>query len=312
MRTQTNPLWRSMLAALGVLMIWAVGVRAADPAPLLLWPERDAGKQPTDDGAVPSITPWLPDARGATGTGVVICPGGGYEFLSVDAEGRQVAQWLNRFGVAGFVLRYRHHGVGFEHPAPMQDVQRAMQMVRSRAKEWHLAPDRIGVLGFSAGGHLASTAGTHVLAARPDAANPIERVTSRPDFMVLIYPVISMAEPLTHAGSRKNLLGADPDPKLVELMSNERQVTAQTPPTFLIHTTEDNAVPVENSVEFYLALRRAKVPAEMHIFQIGWHGFAMGKPGLTASFWPDLCERWMSRRGLMRKSQLPPPDDGGL
>lgn len=269
----------------------------AGPTPLLLRTSKPAATQPAD--SEPTLTPWLPDAAKATGTAIVICPGGGYGGLAMDHEGRQVAEWLNGVGVAAFVLKYRHQGTGFGHPAPMQDVQRAIQTVRSRAREWNIRPDRIGVLGFSAGGHLASTAGTHFIAGRPDAEDVVERVSSRPDFMVLIYPVISMVEPYAHRGSRKNLLGPKPAPELVEAMSSERQVTAETPPAFLVHTNEDAGVPSENSIAFYLALRKAKVPAEMHIFEKGKHGFGLGKPGMPAAKWPKLCETWMRERGWL-------------
>jgi len=269
----------------------------------LLWPEGAPGAKGTEDGDKPSLTIYLPPKEKATGAAVVICPGGGYGFLAMDHEGHQVAQWLNSLGGAGFILKYRHRnsGAGYGHPAPLNDAQRAVSMVRSRAKEWNVNPDRIGILGFSAGGHLASTAGTHFHKGKPDAKDSVDRVSCRPDFMVLIYPVISLVEWCTHSGSRRNLLGDNPDEKLVENLSNERQVTPETPPTFLVHTYEDTGVPAENSIYFYLALRKAKVPAEMHLYQKGQHGFGLGQNHGAVSSWPLRCADWMRGLGLLDK-----------
>jgi len=274
---------------------------AAEPKIELLWPDgAPLAKGNTDDDK-PSLTIYLPPKDKATGAAVVICPGGGYGNLAMDHEGHQVAQWLNSFGVGGFILKYRHRKAGYGHPVPLLDAQRAIRTVRARAKEWGIQPDRIGILGFSAGGHLASTAGTHFDKGDPDAKDPIDRVNCRPNFMVLVYPVISFVEPFTHKGSLKNLLGEDPDPKLVEGLSNEKQVTPDTPPTFLVHTSGDTGVPAENSVAFYLALRKAKVPAEMHIFAKGEHGFGLGKKGNAVAVWPSLCVEWMRGLGVLNR-----------
>jgi len=269
----------------------------------LLWPKGAPGAKGAKDGDKPSLTIYLPPKQKATGTAVVICPGGGYGHLAIDHEGHQIARWLNSFGVAGFILKYRHRnsGAGYGHPAPLQDAQRAVSMVRSRAEEWNTNPNQIGILGFSAGGHLASTAGTHFHKGKADAKDPIDRASCRPDFMVLIYPVISLIEWCAHSGSRRNLLGNKPDEKLVENLSNERQVTPETPPTFLVHTYEDKGVPAENSIFFYLALRKAKVPAEMHLYQKGPHGFGLGQKHGPVSSWPLRCEDWMRGLGLMDK-----------
>jgi acetyl esterase/lipase len=269
----------------------------------LLWPTGAPGARGTEDGDKPTLTIYLPPNEKATGTAVVICPGGGYGHLAMDHEGHQVARWLNSFGVAGFILKYRHRnsGAGYGHPAPLQDAQRAVSMVRSRAEQWNIDPNRIGILGFSAGGHLASTAGTHFHKGSTDAKDPIDRVSCRPDFMVLIYPVISLLEWCAHSGSRRNLLGENPDEKLVENLSNEKQVTSETPPTFLVHTDEDNGVPAENSIYFYLALRKAKVPAEMHIYRKGRHGFGLGQKHGPVSSWPLRCADWMRGLGLLNK-----------
>lgn len=268
-----------------------------------LWPNGAPLAKGDADGDIPSLTVYLASPEKATGAAIVICPGGGYGALAMDHEGHQIAQWLNSLGVSGFIVKYRHRnsGEGYGHPAPLLDAQRAIRIVRSRSKQWGTDPNRIGILGFSAGGHLASTAGTHFDAGKPDAKDPIDRVSCRPDFMVLIYPVISLTESWTHNGSKQNLLWPNPDPNLVEYLSNEKQVTSQTPPTFLIHTDEDKAVPVENSIYFYLALRKAGVPSEMHIYLKGQHGFGLGKEGVAVADWPKRCAEWMQTRGLLQK-----------
>ncbi len=270
-----------------------------------LWSDDAPGAKGSEDGDRPTLTIYLPAKEKATGAAVVICPGGGYGHLAMDHEGHQIAQWLNSFGVAGFILQYRHRnsGAGYGHPAPLQDAQRAIRIVRTRANEWNVDPDRIGILGFSAGGHLASCAGTHFQNRYSDARDSIDKVSCRPDFMVLIYPVISFTEWCTHKGSRRNLLGNDPAKELVENLSNERQVTPNTPPTFLIHGNDDKGVPPENSILFYLALRKAKVPAEMHIYESGRHGFGLGKDYGAVSSWPVRCADWMRGRGLLDKKK---------
>jgi acetyl esterase/lipase len=268
-----------------------------------LWADGAPGAKGTEQGDKPTLTIYLPEKEKATGTAVVICPGGGYGHLAVDHEGHQVAQWLNSFGVAGFILKYRHRnsGAGYDHPAPLQDAQRAIRTVRARAKEWNLDPDKIGILGFSAGGHLASSAATHFRNRYSDVKDSIDRVSCRPDFVILIYPVISFTEWFTHKGSRRNLLGKNPPDDLVESLSNEKQVTPQTPPAFLVHGNNDTGVPPENSIFFYLAMRKAKVPAEMHIYENGKHGFGLGKKHGPVSSWPLRCQKWMKARGLLDK-----------
>ncbi len=290
-----------------VLAGWLAGasfLAAAPLEPVLLWPDGAPEARGTTDEDKPAITPYLPTAGQATGAAVVICPGGGYVRRAEDHEGRQVAEWLNSFGVAAFVLRYRvgqPDGSGYRHPVPLMDAQRAIRTVRARAREWGLDPERIGILGFSAGGHLASTAGTHFTHGRTDADDPVERASSRPSFMILVYPVISLRTRHVHRGSRQALLGPDPDPALVESLSNETQVTTLTPPTFLVHTNEDTSVPSENTVRFYLALREAGVPAEMHVYERGRHGLglAQGEAGLGS--WPERCKVWLQVRGLLDK-----------
>ena len=269
----------------------------------LLWADGAPGAKGTEDGDKPMLTIYLPPEDKATGAAVVICPGGGYGHLAMDHEGHQIAQWLNSFGVAGFILKYRHRnsGAGYGHPAPLQDAQRAVRIVRSLAGQWNVNPDRIGILGFSAGGHLASSAGTHFQNRYNEPKDSIDNVSCRPDFMILIYPVISFTEWCTHKGSMRNLLGDNPEKELVENLSNEKQVTPQTPPTFLVHGNDDKGVPPENSIYFYLALRKAKVPAEMHIYENGRHGFGLGQNHGAVSSWPVRCVDWMKGRGLLDK-----------
>lgn len=272
----------------------------ASPQEILLWENGAPGALGQADTDKPTITAYRAP-RGSTGTAIIVAPGGGYGALAMEHEGKQWAYWYNAMGVTAFVLKYRL-GPRYHHPIELGDAQRAIRTVRARAAEFAILPDRIGMMGFSAGGHLTSTAGTHFDAGKPDAADPIERAGSRPDFLILGYPVISFDPAITHAGSLKNLLGDNPDPKLVENLSNELQVTAQTPPTFIFHTTNDNGVPVENSVRFYLALRKAKVPVEMHLFENGPHGVGMALSDPALSAWPGLLMNWLRARGLLTKA----------
>jgi acetyl esterase/lipase len=266
----------------------------------LLWPDGAPGAKGTEQVDKPSLTMHLPPAGKATGAAVVICPGGGYAHLAFDYEGEDCARWLAQRGVAGFVLRYRL-APRYRNPAPMLDVQRAIRTVRARGKEWGVDPHKIGVWGFSAGGHLASTAATHFDDGKPDAADPIDRVSCRPDVAILCYPVITFLPPYAHMGSRNSLLGKDADEKLVESFCNDKQVTPQTPPTFLFHTSADTAVPPENSVLFYMALRKAKVPAEMHIYEHGRHGVGLAPKDPVLSSWPSRLEDWLKGLGFIAK-----------
>ena len=306
-RKEMNRCLRTALIGLVVVMASSVTVATA-AAPdsrevVLLWPDGAPGARGSDDGDKPSLTLYLPAKDKANGAAVVICPGGGYGHLAMDHEGHQIAQWLNSLGVAGFILKYRHSrsGAGYGHPAPLQDAQRAIRMVRRRAEQWNVDSSRIGIIGFSAGGHLASSAGTHFNTRYGEARDAIDELSCRPDFMILGYPVISFTEWYTHKGSRKNLLGEKLDPQLVEHFSNEKQVTPETPPTFLVHADDDKGVPVENSISFYLALRKAKVPAEMHIYEKGGHGFGPGTGKGACSSWMTRCADWMKGRGLLEK-----------
>lgn len=273
--------------------------------PIPLWPQGAPMAQGSEPIDVPSITPYLPATPAPTGTGVIICPGGSYARLAMDHEGRQVADYFNHLGITAFVLVYRL-GPKYHHPVELTDAQRAIRLVRTFAPQLELRADRIGLMGFSAGGHLASTAGTHSDPGRAEAPDPIDRASSRPDFLVLGYPVITMTEAFVHAASRRNLLGETPDPALLDLLSNDKQVTAQTPPTFLFHTDEDKGVPVENSVAFYLALRRAGVPAELHVYQRGGHGVGLAKKDPVVSSWPDRLTGWLQVRGLLPGGEMTP------
>ena len=287
------------MIGLVLMLISGTGALTAEPKVELLWPNGAPGALGDEAKDKPTVTIYLPDTDKANGAAVVIFPGGGYGGVAIDHEGHAIAQWLNGFGVAGFIVDYRHRRKGYGHPAPLDDAQRAIRTVRARAAEFKIDPQRIGILGFSAGGHLTSTAGTHFDAGKPDASDPIDRASCRPDFMVLCYAVIAFDEPYTHRGSQANLLGKDAPPELVRQFSNEKQVTPQTPPTFLWHTDEDKGVPSENSVMFYLALRKAGVPAEMHIYQNGRHGLGLAAATPGAADWPKACQQWMQNRGLL-------------
>ena len=263
---------------------------------VLLWPNGAPGAQGDEDMDKPSLTIYLPKGENATKTGVVVAPGGGYQHLAMEKEGEQYALWLNRHGVAAFVLKYRL-GPKYHYPVELEDAQRAIRMVRANAAEYGVDPDRIGMWGSSAGGHLTATAGTKYDAGNPQATDPVDRVSSRPEFLILAYPVITFEAPYAHTGSRKYLLGDDPDPALVASLSAETQVTGDTPPTFLFATTDDRTVPVMNSVMFYEALVKAGVPVEMHLFQHGAHGAGLAATNPQLSVWPDLLIKWMRERG---------------
>ena len=235
---------------------------------------------------------WVRPTVASTQSAMVVCPGGGYGHLAAH-EGVPVAERLAEAGISGFVLRYRHSGGGFQHPIPLRDVSRAIRLIRARASEFAIDPNRVGVLGFSAGGHLAATVSTQFDAGRAGDADPIERFSSRPDVAVLLYPVITLVGPHTHVGSRQNLLGADFSESLHEQMSADRNVTAQTPPTFMFHTVADQAVPVENCLLHAAALRRASVPFEMHLFETGRHGVGLAAGDPVLSVWPSLLVAWL-------------------
>ncbi len=247
----------------------------------------------------PEITVYMPSKRNATGQAVIICPGGGYVNLAISWEGSDVAKLLNSKGITAIVLKYRLPNSKSNivpHLSPLLDAKRAIKMVRYYAAKWNINKNRVGIMGFSAGGHLASTLGTRFDTGDATALDSIEQLSSRPDFMVLVYPVITMSKPLMHVGSKLNLIGDKPTEELAELFSSELQVTKQTPPTFIVHAEDDKTVPVENSLLFFQALKDKNVPAEMHIYPVGGHGFglALGKGYLET--WTDRCVDWL--RGL--------------
>jgi acetyl esterase/lipase len=266
-----------------------------------LWPEGAPGALGKEDKDIPTLTPYWPDPGKATGAAIVICPGGGYGGLAPH-EGVQYARFLNEYGIAGFVLKYRLGPAGYRHPAMLQDAARAVRTVRARAGEWKLDPKRVGIMGSSAGGHLASTLLTHFDAGKPDAADPIEQQSSRPDLGILCYAVISMGD-IGHLGSRNNLLGKDPSPELIRELSNELHVTKDTPPCFIWHTYEDRGVRLENSLQFAEAMQRAGVPFDLHVYQKGPHGIGLGTPQWNPEKrhpWTRDCIFWLQVQGFAK------------
>jgi acetyl esterase/lipase len=295
-----------LAAALAVFVSNVAAQTPAPPGPILqepqtipLWPDGAPGAVGKAAEDTPTLTIYMPPNTTGPMTAVIVAPGGGYRNLSMNKEGRAPANYFNTLGVAAFVLKYRL-GPTYRHPIEIGDMQRAIRLVRSKAAEWHLDPARIGVMGFSAGGHLASTASTHFDKGNASAADPIDRASSRPDFAILGYPVITFSEAWTHQGSKTFLLGDKPDPALVRNLSTETQVTAETPPTFLFHTNADTSVPVENSIYYFLALRKAGVPAEMHIFKDGPHGVGMPMQDAALSEWPKVLANWLRASGFLR------------
>lgn len=243
----------------------------------------------------PTIEVYLPAASNATGAAVLIFPGGGYGILAYDWEGTDIAKFLNGKGIAGIVVKYRlpsSKSQTDKHMVPLMDAQRALRLVRSRAEEWHIDPHKIGIIGFSAGGHLASTLGTHFEEEVYAPMDEVDRESARPDFMALGYPVISFGA-MTHGGSKTNLIGDNPDPALVDYFSNEKRVTENTPPTFLFHATDDAGVPVENSLLFYTALKEKGVPATMHIYPKGGHGFSLALQDPHLRGWTERMYEWI-------------------
>jgi acetyl esterase/lipase len=245
----------------------------------------------------PTVEVFLPLKRYATGQAVVICPGGGYHGLAYNWEGREIAKWYNTKGIAAIVLKYRlpnSRSIKISHGAPLQDAQRAIRLVRSNAENWSVNPDKIGIMGFSAGGHLASTLGTHFDKPNNFKEEAIDKISARPNFMVLLYPVVTMKSDYTHNGSKKALLGQNPSEELISEFSNELQVKENTPPTFIVHAQDDKAVPVENSLQLYKALKDASIPTEMHLYPHGGHGFslAIGKGQLEN--WPERLSEWLN------------------
>ncbi|WP_420385285.1 alpha/beta hydrolase [Roseivirga sp.] len=305
---------RILLLSLALMSVLFNGLQSQTKIPV--WPDEipnriESGEKETQTNndilwimkiQEPELEIYLPPNRKNNGSAVMILPGGGYAGLAYDWEGTDVAKWLNSIGVAAFVLKYRvplSESVENKEWVPLQDAQRALRTIRSRAEEFNIDPAKIGVMGFSAGGHLASTLGTHYNQKIPFMNDAIEQVSARPDFLMLIYPVISMQPDLTHQGSRNNLIGEGADQMLTDLFSNEKQVDAFTPPTFLLHAIDDDVVKVENSLAFYSTLKEHKVPVEMHVFPSGGHGFGLGTGNPSLQQWPGLMAQWLS--GLWNK-----------
>jgi acetyl esterase/lipase len=299
-------------AAIAAAPVAPVAVTGA-PVVIALWPEGVPLRQPgapeehVEDGRVynvnvPTLTKFTPPPGTANGLAAIVCPGGGYARLAVDKEGSEMQRWLNGVGVTVFILKYRV--APYQHPAPLLDVLRAVRLVRAHAAEWGVDPHRIGVFGSSAGGHLAASAATLYNAPEGRTGAALDKVSARPDFIVLTYPVISMRPPFAHGGSRTNLIGAHPSEELINGLSVERHVTSETPPVFIAHTQEDQSVPVENSLLFYQSLRAAGVPVEMHLYEKGPHGFGL-RAGLgPTSEWPRRCEEWMRFHGWLAPSPV--------
>jgi acetyl esterase/lipase len=289
------------IGVMAAFLGWLASAQAQPTNSFPLWPDGAPGALGKEDKDIPTLTPYLPDPAKATGAAIVICPGGGYGGLAPH-EGRDYARFLNEYGVVGFVLKYRLGSSGYRHPAMLQDAARAVRTVRARAGEWNLDPKRVGIMGSSAGGQLASTLLTHFDAGKPDAADPIERQSSRPDLGILCYAVISFGE-FGHRGSMNNLLGKDPSPELVRELSNELQVTEYTPPCFIWHTYEDGGVPVENSLQFAEALRKARVPFDLHVYQKGQHGLGLGTRDWNPEKrhpWTRDCIFWLQVQGFAK------------
>ena len=304
--------WLFLGGFLMTLSIEAAARGAEAPKEALLWPAAHAANQGDEPRTVdspewtervtksPTLTTFLPDTDQRNGTAVVICPGGGYSGLAMQKEGQEVAEWLRSNGIVGVVLRYRCGGGKNQQPVPLDDAKRAIRTVRAKAAELGVDPQKIGILGFSAGGHLASTAATMFEEGKPDAEDAIERQSSRPDFTVLVYPVITLVGEAAHHGSRNNLLGPDATEALAETWSTDRRVTGKTPPTFLVHASDDTGVTVENSLLFYKALVANGVPAELHVYETGGHGFGMFREQRPADKWPEQLYPWLVMHGFAK------------
>jgi acetyl esterase/lipase len=291
---------RSLASAVSTPPAQAAPAAVKPSQTTLLWPKGAPGAMGDTDLDKPSLAIYLP-ASNPTHTGVVVCPGGGYTHLALQKEGTDVAAWFNARGVAAFVLTYRL-APRYGYPAPIDDGMRAIRYVRAHAADYGVDSNHIGMMGFSAGGHLTATVSTHFDSGNPKPADPIDSFSDRPDFSILCYAALSMRDGLSHGGSRRALLGDDNDPKLIDFLSAELQVTSSTPPAFLYHTVTDEAVPVEASVAYYEAMQRAGVPVELHLFQAGPHGTGLGVaypafPELKE--WPTLLENWMRYNGWM-------------
>ncbi|HNZ18646.1 MAG TPA: alpha/beta hydrolase [Candidatus Hydrogenedentes bacterium] len=282
------------------VMLLAVGIQRsafAEPREVIpIWDGAPPEAMGAEDADIPTLGLYPLDTD-TPAPAVLVCPGGGYSGHAMDHEGEQIAQWLNKNGLAAFVLKYRLSP--YRHPVPLNDAKRAMRLIRANATAWNMDPARLGIMGFSAGGHLASTVSTHFDSGNASARDAVERQSSRPDFAILCYPVITFEPPYAHMGSRNNLLGENAPEELVKNLSNHTQVTAQTPPTFLFHTADDPGVPVQNSLLYFGALREHDVPAELHVYEHGRHGVGLAPDMPELATWPGLCITWLRVRGIL-------------
>jgi len=290
---------KQLIALSALLAISSPGF-AQTGTPVPLWPGGAPDALGSADTDIPTLTPYIVESASPTAA-IVVCPGGGYGGLAAH-EGHDYALWLNQHGVSALVLKYRLGSKGYHHPSMLNDAQRAIRTVRANAKKWNIDSSRVGIMGSSAGGHLASTALTHFDSGKADSADPIDRESCRPDFGILCYAVITLGEH-THKGSRNNLLGENPDPGLIDFLSSEKQVTDNTPPCFIWHTWEDTAVDVENSLQFAAALRAHNVPFDLHVYQKGRHGIGLNDkpPFKNAHPWANDLAFWFSERGITQK-----------
>lgn len=290
------------LLALTILYCCPFYACAAEPQTMPLWPGGAPGALGQEDGDIPKVIVYDVESS-QPAPALVILPGGGYGGLAIDHEGHQIARWANEMGMSAFICQYRHRGSGkgYGHPHPLMDAQRAIRMVRANKEKWNIDPKRVGIIGFSAGGHLCSTLLTHFDEGNAAATDSIDRESSRPDFGILCYPVIDFDKSYTHKGSQRNLLGENPSTELFQSLSNSTQVTKHTPPTFMWHTAQDTVVPIENSLRFYSALSSNGVMSELHCFPLGKHGLglAAGKPG--AEQWPTLCRQWLVNQKVLER-----------
>lgn len=299
-----TPRLRRLVRVTAAILLFSSATQTAfaiDPVEVRLWTGDAPGATGQESKDVPTLIVYRPG--GETGESakprgiLVILPGGGYGHLAIDHEGHDIARWANSQGMIGAIVSYRHRNRGYGHPSPMLDAQRAIRLVRSKAEDWNVDATKVGGIGFSAGGHLASTVLTH-FENHPSPADGIDRLSARPDFGIVCYGVIALGEPFTHAGSQRNLLGKDASPELIRSLSNEKQVMKNTPPCFVWHTVEDKVVDVENSLTFYSALAKLNNGSELHVFPDGRHGLGLAREIPGASQWPALCEDWMNRTVL--------------
>jgi acetyl esterase/lipase len=305
-----------VLSLFALLIISPLRSPAAQPAPVIeLWPEgvpdlkadagpeKDLGEGRYTNIHHPTLTVFAPPAGTANGTAMIYAPGGGYVRVAAGVNGGDVTRWLNGIGVTVFMLKYRHADYG--QPAPLRDALRAVRIVRSRAAEFGVKPDKIGMLGGSAGGHLTASAATMFDAPEGQTGAALDKVSGRPDFIVLVFPVITMMEPFTHRTTQEGLLGKNPTEEMKHRWSVDERVTKETSPTFLVHSSQDTTAPVENSLLFYAAMRKARAPIEMHLYPVGPHGSGMDPRLGPTSEWPKHCESWMRFNGWLPKTPAP-------